>query len=56
MSTGAPSQKRFRFPVEIISHSIWLYYRFPLSLPEVEEMMLARSVTVSHETTCQWSR
>ena len=45
----------FRFPAEIISHCIWLYYRFPLSLREVEEMMLARGVTVSHETIRQWT-
>ena len=49
VGTGAPSYKGFRFPVEIISHCVWLYYRFPLSLREVEEMMLARGVTVSHE-------
>ncbi len=41
--------KEFRYPAEIISHCVWLYYRFPLSLREVQEMMLARGVTVSHE-------
>jgi len=51
VGTGAPSYKGFRFPGEVISHCVWLYYRFPLSLREVEEMMLARGVTVSHETT-----
>ena len=55
MGTGAPSYKGFRFPAEIISHCVWLYYRFPLSLREVEEMMLARGVTVSHETIRQWT-
>ena len=55
MGTGAPSYKGFRFPVEIISHCVWLYHRFPLSLREVEEMMLARGVTVSHETIRQWT-
>jgi hypothetical protein len=40
--------------VEIISHGVWLYYRFPLSFREVQEMMLARGVTVSHETIRQW--
>jgi putative transposase len=29
--------KGYRFPVEIISHCVWLYHRFPLSLREVEE-------------------
>ena len=55
MGTGAPSYKGVRFPAEIISHCVWLYYRFPLSLREVEEMMLARGVTVSHETIRQWT-
>ncbi len=55
MGTGTPSYKGFRFPVEVISHGVWLYYRFPLSLWEVEEMMLARGVTVSHETIHQWT-
>jgi hypothetical protein len=31
------------YPVEIISHCVWLYHRFPLSLREVEEMMPPRS-------------
>ena len=55
MGTGVPSYKGFRFPVEIISHCVWLYYRFPLSLRDVEEMMLERGVTVSHETIRQWT-
>jgi DDE superfamily endonuclease len=35
---------------------VWLYHRFPLSFREVEEMMLARGVVVSHETIRQWCR
>jgi hypothetical protein len=27
VGTGVPSYKGFRFPVEIISHCVWLYYR-----------------------------
>jgi putative transposase len=53
----APSYKGFRFPVESISHCVWLYHRFPLSFREVEEMMemmLERGVVVSHETVRQW--
>ena len=45
----------YRFPVEIISHCVWLYHRFPLSLREVEEMMLARGVIVSHESIRAWA-
>jgi putative transposase len=42
--------------VEIISHCVWLYHRFPLSVWEVEEMMLARGVLVTYETIHQWCR
>ena len=50
MGTETPSYRGFRYPVEIISHGVWLYYRFPLSLREVQEMMLQRGIVVSHET------
>jgi putative transposase len=40
VGTGAPAHKGFRYPVGIVSHGVWLYHRFPLSLREVEEMML----------------
>jgi len=56
VTVGAPSYKGFRFPVEIISHCVWLYHRFPLSLREVQEMMLQRGTVVSHETIRQWCR
>ena len=55
MGTGAPSYKGFRFPAEIISHCVWLYYRFLLSFRDVEEMMLQRGIVVSHETVGQGS-
>jgi len=49
------SYKGYRFPAEVIAHCVWLYHRFPLSYREVEELMLARGVIVSHETVRQWS-
>jgi putative transposase len=42
--------------VEIISHCVWLYYRFPLSLRDVQEMMAERGVIVSYESIHQWCR
>ena len=54
MSTATPSYKGHRYPVEIINHCVWLYFRFPLSFREVEELMLARGVAVSHETIRRW--
>ena len=54
MSTATPSYKGHRYPVEIINHCVWLYFRFPLSLREVEELMLVRGVAVSYETIRRW--
>ncbi len=42
--------------MEIISHCVWLYHRFPLSLRDVEEMMAERGVRVSYDTIHQWCR
>jgi putative transposase len=47
--------KRHRFPSEIISHTVWLYFRFPLSLRLVEEMLLERGILVSYETIRRWA-
>ena len=52
-----PARSRYaghRFPPEVIGHAIWLYFRFPLSLRMVEEMLAARGILVSHETVRQW--
>src|SRR4051812_49371356 len=46
----------YHFPPEIISHAVWLYFRFPLSLRMVDEILAARGITVSHETVRQWAR
>ena len=48
--------KNHRFPPEIIARAVWLYYRFPLSLRHVEEMLLERGITVSYETIRRWGR
>src|ERR671928_761347 len=45
----------YRFPAEVISHAVWLYFRFPLSLRMVEEMLAARGIVVSHETIRRWA-
>jgi putative transposase len=54
VDTETPSYRGFRYPVEIISHGVWLYHRFPLSFREVQEVMLERGIVVSHETIRQW--
>src|SRR5712671_21214 len=43
-----------RYPAEVISYAVWLYFRFPLSLRMVEEMLAARGISVTHETIRQW--
>src|SRR6478609_11509645 len=56
---SSPSAKSpyagYRFPPEVISQAVWLYFRFPLSLRMVEEMLAARGIVVSHETVRQWA-
>jgi putative transposase len=49
-----PMYAGYRFPAEVISYAVYLYFRFPLSLRMVEEMLGLRGVTVSHETVRQW--
>ncbi|WP_329580327.1 IS6 family transposase [Streptomyces sp. NBC_01361] len=51
MGSASPSYRGHRYPVEVISHCGWLYFRFPLSFREVEELILQRGVIVSYETT-----
>jgi putative transposase len=47
--------KRHRFPGEVIRHAVWLYFRFTLSLRDVEELMAQRGVDVSYETIRCWT-
>jgi putative transposase len=50
------SYKRHRFPPQIIAHAVWLYFRFPLSLRLVEEMLFERGILVSYETIRRWGK
>jgi putative transposase len=55
-SVEAPiSFKGYRFPPDIISYAVWLYYRFPLSLRMVEEMLAARGIELTYETVRCWA-
>lgn len=55
MTDRDPLYRRHRFPAEIIAHAVWLYFRFPLSLRMVEDMLAARGITVSHQTIRLWA-
>jgi putative transposase len=48
--------KNHRFPAEIISHAVWLYFRFCLSFRDVEELLLERGIIVTYETIRKWCR
>jgi len=43
-----------RYPAEIISHAVWLYFRFTLSFRDVDELLAARGITVTYESVRQW--
>ena len=45
----------YRFPPEIIQRAIWFYYRFTLSLRDVEELLAERGIEVTYETIRQWA-
>jgi len=49
------SFKRHRFPPDAIRHAVWLYFRFSLSLRDVEEMLAQRGIDVSYETIRCWT-
>ncbi len=54
MRTSVSLYRRHRFPSEIISHSVWLYFRFALSFRDVEEMLAMRGVSLCYETIREW--
>jgi putative transposase len=55
MTDRDPLYRRHRFPAEIIAHAVWLYFRFPLSLRMVEDLLAARGIIVSHQTVRLWA-
>ena len=46
--------KRHRFPSEIISYAVWLYYRFNLSHRDIEDLLAERGITASYESIRLW--
>ena len=51
---GGNPYRGYRFPKEIISYSVWFYFRFGVSFRDVEEAMAARGVLASYETVRRW--
>lgn len=48
------SFKRHRFPAEVIRQAVWLYFRFALSIRDVEELLAQRGIEVSREAIRCW--
>ena len=54
MRSQSASYHGYRFPPDISSHAVWLYYRFCLSFRDAEDLLAQRGVTVTYETIRQW--
>jgi len=50
-----PTPSRHPFPISVIQHAIWLYHRFPLSDRNVQELLRARGIEVSHDALRAWN-
>ncbi len=46
--------KRHRFPPDIISYAVWLYFRFNLSHRDIEDLLAQRGILVSYESIRLW--
>lgn len=46
--------KRHRFPPDIISYAVWLYFRFNLSYRDIEDLLAERGIEVSYESIRNW--
>ena len=46
--------KRHRFPPDVISYTVWLYFRFNLSHRDIEDLLAERGITVSREAIRLW--
>lgn len=54
-SARSSMYRRHRFPPDVIAHAVWLYFRFPLSLRMVEDLLAERGIIVSHQTIRVWA-
>jgi len=48
------SYRGYRYPPEVISYAVWLYYRFTLSFRDIEDLLAERGVMVSYESIRLW--
>ena len=52
---GSLSFKRHRHDAGVIRYAVWLYFRFTLSLRDVEEILAHSGIDVSYETIRYWT-
>ncbi|MEW2918434.1 IS6 family transposase [Ruegeria sp. ANG10] len=53
--TNTHLYRRHCFPPDVIAYAVWLYFRFPLSLRMVEDLLADRGIIVSHQTVRAWA-
>ena len=46
--------KRYRFPPDIITYAVWLYYRFNLSHRDIADLLAERGIIVTRESIRLW--
>ena len=56
MPESSTRYPRHRFPTEVISYAVWLYFRFTLSFRDVQEILFERGIQVSNEAIRLWCR
>jgi len=54
MKTTSNPYSGHRHPTVVISHAVWLYFRFALSYRDVVEILAARGIVVSYEAIRRW--
>jgi putative transposase len=54
MQNSKPLYRGHRFPTEVISCAVRWYFRFQLSLRDIEELLFERGVVVTYETIQCW--
>ncbi len=54
METQPNPYNGYRYPAEIISHTVWLYHRFTLSFRDIEDLLTKRGIVVTYESIRQW--
>ena len=53
-SSRSSLYRRHRYPPDVIAPAVWLYFKFPLSLRMVEDLLAERGIIVSHQTIRMW--